>query len=156
MKSHKLKLFFFIAVPLLVGGLSALVTRGEMEKFSSLNQPPLSPPSILFPIVWTILFVLMGIASYLVYKAEPDSPRVCRALKVYAIQLIFNFVWTILFFNCGLFYLAFAWLLVLWVLILSTIAQFCRISKTAGWLLVPYILWVTFAAYLNFGVAILN
>lgn len=156
MKNHKLKLLFFIAVPLLVGGLSALVTRGEMEKYSSLNQPPMSPPSSLFPIVWTILFILMGIASYLVWKTEPDSPRVGAALRIYAIQLVFNFVWSILFFNFGLFYLAFAWLLVLWVLILSTTAQFCRINKTAGWLMVPYLLWVTYAAYLNFAVAILN
>ncbi len=156
MKNRKLSLFVCIAIPLLVGGLSALVTRSEMEKYATLNQPPLSPPGWLFPIVWTVLFVLMGIASYLVLRRDPDSLVVRNALKLYGIQLVFNFVWSVLFFNLGMFYLAFAWLVLLWVLILVTLLQFRRIAPAAGWLMLPYLLWVTFAGYLNLAVAMLN
>lgn len=156
MKNKKLSLFVCIAIPLLVGGLSALVTRSEMEKYATLNQPPLSPPGWLFPIVWTVLFVLMGIASFLVLRRDPDGLVVRNALKLYGIQLVFNFVWSVLFFNLGMFYLAFAWLVLLWVLILVTLLQFRRIAPAAGWLMLPYLLWVTFAGYLNLAVAMLN
>jgi len=145
-----------IAIPLIVGGLSAFITRRSMEIFETLEKPPLSPPGWLFPIVWTILFTLMGIASYLVLTSRA-SPRAIRtALTVYGIQLAVNFFWSILFFNLGLYLLSFFWLLLLWGLILLTLLLFRRISAKAGWLLLPYLLWVTFAGYLNLSIYILN
>lgn len=150
------ELIICIATPLAVGGLSALLTRNSMEQFSQLNQPPLSPPSWLFPVVWTILYTLMGIASYLVLISEENSGQVRRALTLYGVQLAVNFVWPLLFFRLEVFLIAFGWLVLLWVLIWSTRAAFSRISKAAGYLLIPYLLWVIFAGYLNLGVAILN
>ena len=118
-----------------------------------LNKPPASPPGWLFPIVWTILYVLMGLASYLVLiSAKPNK----TALAAYAIQLIFNFFWSIIFFRLQLCFLAFIWLVLLWFLILKTFTLFSEISKSAGYLLIPYLLWVTFAGYLNFTICLLN
>ena len=142
-----------LLIPLAVGMLSALFSMGGMEAFGSINQPPLTPPAWLFPIAWGILYLLMGYASYLVLiSKEPNG----RALLLYGIQLIFNFFWSIWFFSFEAYLFAFLWLLVLWGLILATTVSFYRIDKKAGYLLLPYLLWVTFAAYLNAGVFILN
>ena len=127
-----------------------------METFQSLNKPPLAPPGWLFPVVWTILFVLMGIASYLVLTAGKDRLTTRAALTVYGIQLAVNFFWPVIFFNLGSYLFAFLWLILLWVLILATAILFYQLSKPAAWLLIPYLIWVTFAGYLNFGVFILN
>ena len=145
-----------LAIPLGVGGLSALVTRRAMEDFSRLNQPPLSPPTWLFPVVWTILFLLMGLASWLVYTSDAPDGVIRRALTVYGIQLGVNFLWSILFFNLGWYLLAFSWLVVLWVLVLKTTVRFYRLSPLAGLLMLPYLAWVTFAGYLNLGIWWLN
>ncbi|MBQ9887322.1 MAG: tryptophan-rich sensory protein [Lachnospiraceae bacterium] len=147
------KLTTCIAIPLAVGALSALLTRGSMKAFATINQPPLSPPGWLFPVVWTILYVLMGIASYLVLSSpQPNS----NALTVYAIQLFFNFAWSIIFFNMKQYLFAFIWLVILWLLILKTIILFYQSSKAAGYLMIPYLLWVTFAGYLNLAIYFLN
>lgn len=153
MKIQFKKLIFCIAIPLAVGGISALLTSNTMETFSTINKPPLSPPAWLFPVVWTILYVLMGIASYLVLTSEKPNRD---ALTTYAIQLAFNFFWSIIFFNFELYLLAFIWLVLLWLLILKTTKQFYEISKPAGYLMVPYLLWVTFAGYLNLAIYLLN
>lgn len=147
------KLFICIAIPLAVGGLSALLTQNSMKTFEAVTKPPLSPPGWLFPLVWTTLYILMGIASYLVLTSEKPN-RV--ALTVYGIQLVFNFFWSIIFFNLGLYWFAFLWLIVLWLLILDTTILFYEISKPAGYLMLPYLLWVTFAGYLNFAIFLLN
>lgn len=149
------KLIISIAIPLGVGAASAFLTMDSMQTFASLNKPPLSPPAWLFPVAWSILYVLMGIASYLV--SESGKPARSRtALTFYGIQLVFNFFWSIIFFNLEAYLFAFIWLIVLWVLIIITAFLFYRISKPAGYLMIPYILWVTFAAYLNFGIFLLN
>lgn len=145
-----------LAVPLLVGGLSALITRTGMDTFETINKPPLSPPGWLFPVVWTVLFILMGIASYLVLVSGKPQGEINRALTFYGVQLIFNFFWSIFFFNFSLYLFSFIWLVLLWLLILTTAVLFYRISKPAGYLMVPYILWVTFAGYLNFQIYLLN
>ncbi len=155
MKIHLKKLIISILIPLAVGGLSALLTMGSMESFEQLNKPPLSPPGWLFPVVWSILFILMGIASYLVYVSKRSDERK-SALTFYAVQLFFNFVWSLLFFNLEAYLFAFIWLVALWILIIITAIKFYRISKPAGYLLIPYILWVTFAGYLNLAIYILN
>ena len=147
------KLIVCLAIPLAVGGLSALLTRSGMESFETINKPPLSPPGWLFPVVWTILFVLMGIASYLVAVSDKPSRT---ALTVYGVQLFFNFLWSILFFNLSQYLFAFVWLVILWILILITTVLFYRISKPAGYLMLPYLLWVAFAGYLNFAIYLLN
>ncbi len=147
------KLLLCIALPLAVGGLAAALTGGSMAKFASLKQPPLSPPGWVFPVVWTVLYVLMGIASYLVLT----SGRADRsAYWLYGLQLGFNFVWPLLFFRGELFWFAFVWLVVLWALVFATAVRFHEISAPAGWLFVPYVLWVTFAGYLNLSIAVLN
>ena len=153
MKIQWKKLISCLAIPLAAGGLSALLTRGSMESFEALNEPALSPPGWLFPVVWTVLFVLMGIASYL--AAVSGGPN-RTALAVYGVQLLFNFVWPLLFFRLAQYLPAFIWLVILWVLILVTAVLFYRISKPAGYLMLPYLTWVAFAGYLNLAIFLLN
>ena len=127
-----------------------------MKQFEALNQPPLSPPGWLFPVVWTILYTLMGIASYLVLET-PSSPDATKnAFKAYFLQLGFNFFWSIIFFTLGAYEIAFAWLIVLLALIIVTTVRFWRINRLAGILMLPYIAWVSFAGYLNLGIWLLN
>ena len=151
-----------IAVPLCGGFIISLFTRDAMSKFGSFNQPPLAPPAWLFPVAWTVLYVLMGLASYFIWKKGYDSRKAAdksaskTALIIYGIQLVFNFVWTPLFFSLGWYWPAFAWLLIMWALIIVLMMKAYRISRPAFWMLLPYIIWCTFAAYLNCGIAILN
>jgi len=145
-----------VAIPLAVGGLSALLTKDSMAVFEYVKKPALSPPGTVFPIAWTVLYILMGIASYIVLNAEVPRRRIKGSLSFYAAQLIFNFFWSLIFFNSEQYLFAFIWLCALWLLILITTAKFFEIDKRAGWLLVPYIAWVSFAGYLNYGVYMLN
>lgn len=144
-----------IAIALGVGALSALLTRNNMDIYDKINRPALTPPMILFPIVWGMLYTLMGISSALVY-VKRDEGDDGGALKIYALQLIVNFFWSIIFFNMQSFLFAFIWILLLWVLIIIMIVQFRKISPIAAYLQIPYLLWVTFAAYLTFMVYFLN
>ena len=127
-----------------------------MKEFVRLRQPPLSPPMWVFPVVWTILFLMMGLASYLVYTSDTRRGEKRSALWVYGVQLAVNFVWPILFFNLNWWLPAFFWLFLLWLMILGMTVQFYRIRLMAGFLLIPYLVWVTFAGYLNFGIYFLN
>lgn len=154
MKGNWKKLAVCLGIPLAVGGLAALCTAGGMKEFASLNQPPLSPPGWLFPVVWTILYLLMGYASYRILLSESEQKR--RALTRYGIQLGLNFLWPILFFGFGWYLLALVELVALWVAVLITMLDFYKIDPVAGDLMLPYLLWVTFAGYLNFGVYLLN
>ena len=119
-----------------------------------LELPPLSPPSELFPIIWTVLYVLMGVAAYLV--AVSSSPDTSDALTAYGIQLVMNFIWPLLFFGAELYLTAFLWLVVLFAAIAVTAVRFYRIRPAAGYLMLPYLLWVGFAGYLNLTVYLLN
>lgn len=146
-----------IVIALAVGGLSAFLTRSSMEVYVNIKQPPLAPPSVVFPIVWTILFILMGVSSAMVYvKGRESGVPVGEALKIYALQLILNFFWTIIFFNMQSYLFAFIWLVLLWIAIILMIVSFKKISTAAAWLQVPYLLWVTFAGYLSLMIYILN
>ncbi len=149
-------LLIAVAIPLLVGAVAGLLTRNSMQVFEGLQQPPFAPPGVLFPIVWTILYALMGIASYLIYTSGKDPEEVNSALAVYGVQLVVNFLWPIVFFRFGWYTFAFFWLILLWVLVIYTILLFYRISKPAAWLMVPYLIWLTYAAYLNLGIVLLN
>lgn len=156
MKINFKVLLVSVAIPLLVGLVSGFLSGGGMEQFTALDKPPLSPPGILFPIVWTILYTLMGIASYLVFTSEKNNQDVKDALTVYVAQLVVNFFWSIFFFNLEWYLFSFFWIVLLWVLIFYTIRLFYPISKTSAYLMIPYLLWVTFAGYLNLGVYLLN
>ena len=146
-----------VVIALGVGGLSAAVTSKSMEIYSQVEQPPLSPPSILFPIVWTILFTLMGISAALVYKfKDTKHDGVRTALIVYAVNLAVNFIWSLIFFNMRAYLFAFIWLILLIAVIITMIVLFKRISPLAAYLQIPYLLWVTFAGYLNLAMYLLN
>ncbi len=141
-----------IALPLLSGAAVGLLTSGSMD-FDMLKKPPLSPPAILFPIVLTILYVLMGVSYGLIKdRSTPDSTD----SLVYYLQLVVNLLWPVAFFVLKWRLFAFFWLLLLDVLVVIMALRFCRKDKTAGRLQIPYTIWVLFATYLNFGVWILN
>jgi len=142
----------WIAISLSVGILSALFTKDSMDIYGTLNQPPLSPPSWLFPVVWTILFTLMGISAAMVYTKN----RTNKGLLINLIQLAVNFLWSIIFFNFRAFLFSFIWLILLWILIFTMIIEYKKTDKVAAYLQIPYLLWVTFAGYLNLMIYILN
>ena len=156
MKINWKQLLIALGIPLAVGGLAALISGGGMGDYGQLNQPPLSPPGWLFPIVWTILYLLMGYASYRVYTAGADPIQTRNALILYGVQLFLNFLWPLVFFGLGWYLTAFWLLLLLWIAIFLTIRAFSAIDEPAADLLLPYILWVSFAGYLNLGVYLLN
>ena len=146
----------FVLLTEAVGALSGWLTRAGTEHFkTAVVKPPLSPPAIAFPIVWAILFALMGISAALVYLAPDSRPRTL-GLQLYWVQLGFNFLWSILFFNLRNYPLSFGWLAVLWGLIVWMALTFYEVRPLYAWLQVPYLLWVLFAGYLNWGVYQLN
>ena len=146
-----------IAISLGVGVVSALLTRDNMDIYTQVKTPPLSPPSILFPIVWTILYILMGISAAMVFTTKTASLKERKdALSVYGLSLFFNFFWSIVFFNIRAYFFSFIWLIALLFLIILTIFRYAKINRTAAYLQIPYALWVTFAGYLNAGIWLLN
>ena len=149
-----------IVMPLVVGVMSALVTGSAMMNYGGLKQPPLAPSMWIFPLIWTVLYISMGVASYLIYKREARDKNDAELQKaeiiVYFVQLFFNFMWTILFFRLEMRWLAFGWLVVMWCMIIALITMCARNCKSAAWCLVPYLLWCTFAMYLNIMIVILN
>ena len=155
MKKNYGKLILFAALPLAVGAISGWLSGG-MKTYAELNKPPLSPPGWVFPVVWAILYGMMGIASWLVAESDAGAEEKSRAMRGYLLQLAVNFFWPILFFRFELYLPAFLWLLLLWILIFVTGSQFSKISDTAGKLMIPYLLWVTFAGYLNLAFYVLN
>jgi len=156
MKQNLKTFLISLAIPLGAGILASLLTGGGMGDYAVMNNPPLSPPGWVFPIVWTALYLLMGYASYRIYTSGANPVEIQKALRLYGIQLILNFLWPLLFFGLGWYWAAFVLLLALWVAIYLTIRAFSAIDEKAGDLLIPYLLWVTFAGYLNAGVAVLN
>lgn len=153
----KIKIYAFsILIAVGVGVLSALATSGNMDLYSTINVPPLAPPAILFPIVWTILYVLMGVSAAMIYLSDAPAGKKTQALFTYAVSLFVNFFWSIFFFNMQAFTLSFVWLILLLALIILTVKDYFKINKTAAYLQIPYLIWVTFAGYLNLAIAILN
>lgn len=155
-KFHIKKLFKNLAIPLLIGIIAGFLTRQGVENFTlNVEKPPFSPPAALFPIVWTILYILMGISAYIIEKT-PDSTEKSRALVLYYLQLFFNFLWSFIFFSFNNYLIAFIWIIILLILIIATTIEFYKIKPLAAYLMIPYILWVTFAAVLNFSIYLLN
>ena len=157
MKLKELKPYIIsIAIALSVGILSGLLSREGMIAYSeSVSKPMLTPPAFLFPLVWTLLYSLMGISATRIWLADSSSER-SSGLNLYVAQLIINFFWSLIFFNAQAFGFAVIWLFVLWVLVFLMIIQFSKVDRTAALLQIPYLVWLTFAAYLNIGVWLLN
>jgi len=146
-----------VLIALGTGALSAFLIRDNLNIYDSLNKPAFSPPAFLFPTVWTILYVLLGISSARIWlQRGSHSYEVMDSLLAYALQLILNFFWPIIFFNMQTFLFAFIWLVVLCASVLKMIFKFSVLDKNAAYLNIPYILWVTFAGYLNFMIYLLN
>lgn len=152
MKSIK-TLIISIIIPIAVGIIGSLLGNSSM-RFESINKPSFTPPGIIFPIVWTILYILMGISSYLIYISSNKDKT--NSLRIYALQLIVNMLWTFFFFNLKWYLFSFIWIILLIVMVSTMIYKFFKINKTAGYLQIPYLIWLIFAAILNFSIYILN
>lgn len=155
MKIKYTELFIFIVSAELVGALSALITGDFAGFFDRYASPPLMPPAWLFPVVWAVLYALMGISAYLIYFSDGSADKK-RALWIYAAQLAVNFSWSIVFFKYEKLWAGAAVIILLIVLVVLMIKAFKKISSTAAWLNVPYLLWLIFAAYLNIATAVIN
>lgn len=157
MRKGKWKVYvLWILLAEAVGALSAWLSRTGMEIFGEIaTQPPLFPPRWIFPVVWTVLYALMGISAAMIWQTE-ESPERSRGLNLFVAQLIVNFFWSLIFFNLQAYGFALVWLVLLWILAAWMILTFAKTDKLAAWLQVPYLLWLTFAAYLNAAVWVLN
>lgn len=143
-------LLISLLISLGTGVIAGFLTFGSMAQYQEMYHPPLAPPGWVFPVVWLFLYALMGIASYRIYLKNPKA----EALKLYLIQLAVNFFWPVFFFNLGWQLFAAVWLLVLWYLVFVMIKEFARIDEGAARLMIPYLVWLTFAAYLNIVIAL--
>ncbi|MBQ2000847.1 MAG: TspO/MBR family protein [Acutalibacteraceae bacterium] len=148
------RLLIALAVPLAVGGLSAFASGSFSEQYAVVNKPPLSPPGWIFPVVWTLLYLAMGYASYLVMTVGGRDAK--DALTVYYVQLALNFLWPILFFRFRLYTFAIFELILLIAAVTVMVIRFSHVDERAGYLTLPYLIWLCFALYLNIGVAVLN
>ena len=142
----------YILTPLIGGSIVGLIINKSID-YNYLVNPPLSPPSYLFPIVWNILYLLIG-TSYYIYRKNNNDDSL--TIKLYYIQLILNYLWSIIFFTLKLRTLAVIWIIVLAITIIYLMIRFYKEERTSFYLLIPYILWVLFATYLNIGIVILN
>ena len=145
-----------ILIALGVGALSAYVTKDYMNIYDEIVKPPLAPPGIVFPIVWTILYTLMGVSSAMVYLNCKRKDCNDTWGVIYILQLVVNFFWSIIFFRMRSFLFAFIWLLILIALVIWMIIEFKKVSRTSAYLQIPYLLWILFAAFLNLMIFILN
>lgn len=156
-KTFNLKKFLIsIAIPIAVGLLAGFITKDAVDTYTIIEQPPLSPPSSVFPIVWTILYFMMGLALYGIANSRVPQEQKSFAYTIFGLQLLFNFIWPILFFNFGLYTFSAIWLGIMIVLIALCTYVFWKINKLSGYFMIPYLLWCIFALYLNIGVSILN
>ena len=157
MKKEDWKVYlFWIALCEAVGLLSGLLSMEGMAIYNAtVSKPPLTPPAWVFPVVWTILYALMGISAARVSLSPPSKWR-SWGLNTFTAQLIVNFFWSLFFFNAQAFGFAFLWLILLWALVFVTIWLFWKVDRIAAWLMIPYLIWLTFAAYLNAMVWLMN
>ena len=143
-----------LLIPLVGGFLSGLISLGGMKEFNSLTKPFLAPPGFIFPIVWTILYILMGVSSYLIYSENDYHSNCC--LKIYIINLFINFLWSPIFFGLNLRLFAFIWIILLDLVVVYMILCFYKVNKKAAYFQIPYLIWCLFATYLNLAFYILN
>ncbi len=149
-------ILIFVVAAELVGAVSALLSGGFSEFFTKYTEPPLLPPAWLFPVVWTILYAVMGFSAYLINYSEADGTLKKRCLKIYVIQLALNFAWSIVFFRFEALWLALVVIVLLLAFIVAMILCFRKISPLAAYINIPYLIWVAFATYLNLATALIN
>lgn len=155
--SLKLKNFLFsFLLPIAVGLVGSFAVRSGLDSFTAAQKPLLTPPPAVFAVVWTVLYLLMGAASYLISCADVRRSMRVNALRLFYIQLAVNLLWPIAFFGLGLWGTAAVVIVILWVLVLMTVLTFLKVDRLAGRLMIPYLVWISFAAYLNIGIAVLN
>lgn len=150
------KLLIAVAIPLVTGIISSVLTSDAMRIYGEFHKPAAAPPSWLFPIAWTVLYIMMGTASYLVFSSKADPIIKRTGLSLYFAQLVLNFVWSMLFFSAQMYLLAFFELIAMWLLVIVCTIFFFKSSRAAGYMMLPYIAWTTFAAYLNLSVYLLS
>jgi translocator protein len=152
-----MKSYILIIIPLIIGSLSGFFTAdGVNGWYATANKPWFNPPNWLFGPVWTVLYLLMGIALFLVWRSDAGKTVKQTAIILFAVQLLLNFFWSLIFFKMQQLGWAFAEIIAMWLMILLTIIWFGKINSTAAWLLVPYISWVSFASVLNYALWKLN
>ncbi|AOT72097.1 TspO/MBR family protein [Geosporobacter ferrireducens] len=156
LKRTMVELIISLAIPLGIGFLSLLLIEESISIYKDLVKPVFAPPNWIFGPIWTILYILMGIASYQIWKARKSRIQINNALFFYTIQLILNFWWPVLFFRFQMRFLAFIEIILLLLFIILTTRKFKRIDWVGAGLMIPYILWVVFAAVLNISLWILN
>ena len=155
LKFNLKKFLISILIPLAVGGLSAFITRNDMDIYKDINRPPFSPPSVLFPVAWTILYILLGISFYIVWNTDYKESK-AKPYFFFIAGLILNFIWSPVFFSARLYFVALIILLLLLITIVLMFAEFHKVSELAAYLQIPYLLWLLFAGYLNIGIYLLN
>lgn len=151
-----LMLIACMLVPICVGAISGYITKDNMVVFDSINKPLLTPPAVVFPIAWSVLYLLMGLSSYVALSNCEDARKAILTMYPYLIQLILNFSWSLFFFNSKWYGIAFICLVLMWLMIIRTMAAFWTVSRLSFYLLMPYLVWVTFAGYLNLSIVLLN
>lgn len=154
-KINWFKLIVIVLITELIGLLGGLFSGIRWQIYTSLIKPPLSPPGWLFGLIWPVLYLLMGIAAYIIYQM-PQTPERKKATTLYWVQLFVNFLWPIVFFRFQWYWISVIVIVLLDVLALITTIRFYKIEKAAGYLMIPYLLWILFATYLNIGIAVLN
>ncbi|MGI6403131.1 MAG: TspO/MBR family protein [Oscillospiraceae bacterium] len=154
-KINWFKLLEIVLITELIGVLSSLVSGNIKQTYTSFLKPPFAPPGWIFGIVWPVLYLLMGIAAYRIYQTA-QSPERKKAITFYWVQLFVNFLWPILFFRFQQLWISVAVIVLLDLLVFLTTMRFCKRDKAAGYLMLPYLLWILFATYLNIGIAVLN
>ena len=148
------KLLFYIIITFIIGVVPSIPIFKNMNIYSSLNKPPLSPPKLVFPIAWSILYILMAISLYIVTNKSSVSHK--KDKLIYFIQLVTNALRTPIFFGLKAYLLSYIWILLLIVFVIIMILEFYKINKVSAYIQIPYLLWLIFASYLNYGVLILN
>lgn len=156
MKNRKILFFLCVLIPLAVGSIAALITRDGMRIYQVMEMPFLAPPAWLFPIVWTLLYMLMGLSSYWIMISDAEQKDKEKAILLYEYQLAVNFLWPSFFFSFQWYLFAFFWIILLWILVFLMIFSFWKIEKRAAFVNLPYLVWLSFAAYLNLAVWWLN
>lgn len=147
-----IKRIIYSLLPIVGGSLVGLIISGYMN-YGDMVKPPLSPPSYIFPIVWTILYILMGISYFIATKDNENNKELDQ---IYLLQLLVNFMWPIIFFVLKMYFTAFLWIILLLILVIVMIKELLKINKISGYLQIPYLIWLSFATYLNLGITLLN
>lgn len=147
------KLIIITVITFIVGTFFSFFTMNSMDTFKDLSKP-INVPGVLFPIVWSILYLLMSISCYLIVQSNDKDKK--EGIILYAIQLVINSLWTLIFFGLGAYLLSFIWIIILLIVVIIMLAKFYNINKIAMYINIPYVLWLLFAAYLNLGIYLLN